>query len=293
MKDFSNWKIYEGAAEGSGRSEKIWLIEPESGQIGLFKFKKDRTTTDHISECIAYDLASTLGISCAKFEAGKYNGRQGVLSYNIIRSDEEYLIEGINFINAEYPEYDEEAFIDKISGDRYSIEMIDKVMSRYTDFSAFLIIPVFDYLIGNTDRHQSNWAILMDNKKNTFSPLYDNSSSLCAYVSEEQADTYLGRDKNKWRSLVDTKSKSLIRRTLHDEKRPTHLDILKYLKKMYYTETVELVKEIVSALSENIIDGILNKYSEDGLSEKKKIVIKRFLLDKVEMMKQVYESEEV
>ena len=37
--DFSAWKEYDGFAEGSGRSEKIWLIS-ETGQIGLFKYPK-------------------------------------------------------------------------------------------------------------------------------------------------------------------------------------------------------------------------------------------------------------
>ena len=40
MKDFSFWVEYEGAAEGSGRSEKLWLMNPDTGQTGLFKFKK-------------------------------------------------------------------------------------------------------------------------------------------------------------------------------------------------------------------------------------------------------------
>ena len=50
MKNFSNWKEYEGTSEGSGRSEKIWLQNPDNGKTGLFKFKKDLETTDHISE---------------------------------------------------------------------------------------------------------------------------------------------------------------------------------------------------------------------------------------------------
>lgn len=41
MKDFSFWVEYEGASEGSGRSEKVWLMNPDTGQTGLFKFKKD------------------------------------------------------------------------------------------------------------------------------------------------------------------------------------------------------------------------------------------------------------
>ncbi len=60
MKDFSFWKEYEGTSEGSGRGEKIWLQNPDTGQTGLFKFKKDAGTTDHISECIAYKIAKLL-----------------------------------------------------------------------------------------------------------------------------------------------------------------------------------------------------------------------------------------
>lgn len=46
MKDFSFWEEYKGTSEGSGRSEKIWLQNPDTGQTGLFKFKKDKGTTD-------------------------------------------------------------------------------------------------------------------------------------------------------------------------------------------------------------------------------------------------------
>ena len=67
---------------------------------------------------------------------------------------------------------------------------------------------MFDYLIGNSDRHQNNWAILIENGKMQWSPLYDNSSSLCAYISEKNIPNYMGKDKNRWNSLIDTKSKT-------------------------------------------------------------------------------------
>ena len=99
MRDFSQWIEYSGASEGSGRSEKVWLMDPVTRQIGLFKYKKDLHTTDHISECIAYKLACLLGMECARFEVGIYNGREGSMSYNIVTTDNQVLIEGINYIN--------------------------------------------------------------------------------------------------------------------------------------------------------------------------------------------------
>ena len=213
MKDFSFWTEYEGNCEGSGRSEKIWLMNPDTNQIGLFKYKKDEFTTDHVSECLACQLAGMIGIPCAKFELGTYMEREGSMSYNIIQNPNELLIEGINYINSAYPKYDPEKFRDMDSGAVYSIQMIEKALERTFLFEDFLKIPIFDYLIGNTDRHQSNWAVIWDGKDLRMSPLYDNSSSLCAYISEKQMEGYLGNDQNRWNSLVERKSRSIIRRT--------------------------------------------------------------------------------
>lgn len=153
MKDFSSWKEYEGASEGSGRSEKIWLINSENNEIGLFKYKKDKTTTDHVSECIAYELAKLIQLPCAIFEVGVYMGREGSMSHSIINQEGMTLIEGIYFINAMYETYDAEKLIDIQTGEKYSLDMIKKSIEHLGVFNEFLYILIFDFLIGNTDRH--------------------------------------------------------------------------------------------------------------------------------------------
>ena len=292
MKDFSFWQVYEGTSEGSGRSEKIWLQNPDTEQTGLFKFKKDIGTTDHVSECIAYDLACLLDVPCAKFELGIYNNREGSISYNIIKENDEILIEGINFISLFYPTYDSEKFVDSNTGDRYSIEMIIKSIERIVPLDGFFKMMLFDYLIGNSDRHQSNWAIILKKDTMIWSPLYDNSSSLCAYVNESQIRSFLGKDMVKWLSLVDTKSKSLIRCTVSDQVRPTHLTVLKYIRDNYYKETFEFVEKIISQMTEEKISIILEKYLENELSEERKALIMKYLLWKVKKMKEVYFGKE-
>ena len=69
-KDFSSWKIYEGFAEGSGRSEKQWLQSPK-GQIGLFKWPKidpqtGKETYEYISEHLANQLGEVVNIATAR-----------------------------------------------------------------------------------------------------------------------------------------------------------------------------------------------------------------------------------
>lgn len=287
MKDFSFWMKFEGASEGSGRSEKLWLINPDTDQTGLFKFKKDETTTDHVSECIACDLAQLLEIPCAKFEIGIYHGREGSMSYNIVDHTNQTLIEGIYCISSRYQGFDVEKLKDTITGDKYSIEMIKKVLDPFGLFYNFLKIFIFDFLIGNTDRHQSNWALILLEKGFELSPLYDNSSSLCAYVKEDKIDQYLGKDMRLWRSLIDTKSRSLIRISVSDEKQPTHLDVLKYLRQNYYSQTIEIVNKIELTVTDASLDDILYKYAE-VLTDKKIILIKKYLLGKIELMKEVY-----
>lgn len=280
MKDFSFWEEYEGTAEGSGRSEKIWLINPDTGQTGLFKFKKDISTTDHISECIACDLANLIGIPCARFEVGIYKGREGSMSYNIVTHKGEALIEGIYCISLQYGHYDAEKLTDSVTGDRYSLEMIQKALEPFGLFDEFVQILIFDFLIGNTDRHQSNWALLMKGKEVQLCPLYDNSSSLCAYVEETKINQYLGHDLMLWKSLIDTKSKSMIRITCQDKKQPTHLEIIQYISKKYYKQTKDIVKRVEGFMTEEAIGGIVDKY-EEILSVEKGKLVKKYLLSKV------------
>lgn len=291
MKDFSYWKIYEGASEGSGRSEKQWLINPYTEQTGLFKYKKDVDTTDHASECIASDLAKLIEIPCADFEIGIFHEREGSISYNIVRNSRMMLIEGIYCISVFYPGFDVEKLVDIKSGERYSLEMIEKVLSKFGLFEDFLPILVFDFLIGNTDRHQSNWALIMENKKLRLSPLYDNSSSLCAYVKESKIERYFGKDELLWKSLVDSKSKSLIRIKSNDRKLPTHTEILKFLHKEYYRQTEDIVNRIRTFVTNEGICDILDKYDE-VLSENRKFLIRKYLLSKLEIMQDIYEGKE-
>lgn len=132
---------------------------------------------------------------------------------------------------------------------------------------------------------------MMKEKKFRISPLYDNSSSLCAYVRESKVEQYLGKDLVLWKSLVDTKSKSLIRITNKDKGQPTHLEVLKFLRKQYFMQTLDTVKKIEAVVTEQAICVIVEKYGE-VLSIKRKELIKKFLISKVQIMKEVYKNKE-
>ena len=57
----------------------------------------------------------------------------------------------------------------------YSIKMILESIKETGLGKDFLVIPIFDALIGNSDRHHSNWGIVKNkiNGNIRISPLYD------------------------------------------------------------------------------------------------------------------------
>lgn len=90
--------------------------------------------------------------------------------------------------------------------------------------------------------------------------------------------------------MVDSRSRSLIRIGLKDKKQPTHAEVLRYLKNNYYRQTEGIVNNIGKFVTEDKICAILDKYNE-VLSEKRKLLIKRFLLSKIEIMQDIYRKE--
>ena len=66
--------------------------------------------------------------------------------------------------------------MDVETGQKYSLDMIKTALEPLGLFYEFLPILMFDFLIGNTDRHQSNWALILEKGIFSISPLYDNSS---------------------------------------------------------------------------------------------------------------------
>lgn len=298
IKIFDKW-IPDREKLDSGKGKKVWLTNPNnSSSCGWFKYVKKTNvkndtenkidTFENISEKIAELIAKELKINSAKIEIGTYFGDIGCLSYNIL-SDRQTMTEGVSYIYRKYPKYDAIKGIDLETKKYYCLEIILNSLPKEELKREFLKIMIFDFIIGNSDRHHNNWAIIKTKTgKEHFAPLYDNGSSLCALVNESEIDNYLGSDKLKFASLVDSKSRTLVRIYGNNKNVPTHKEVLTYLREYYYKETKEFVELAIRRLNEEKINDILRNVSQ-YISHRRYKLLKKYIITKMDILKEIYE----
>ena len=227
------------------------------------------------------------------------NGRIGSMSYSFL-SNITSLSEGVEFILGKYTYYDRDTLIDKYSDMPYSFQMIVESMKGILGTSTIAKIILFDALIGNSDRHHSNWGItetkgflkfddgIIPANKMRLSPLYDNGSSLCSYINENDIETIL-KDKMKYEAIINTKSKSAIG---WNNMRPIrHFELIKNLKEEYFDETIDFVKNIKKNITEQSIDTILSNFDDTIISNQMKQLLKQFIIDRKNRIIEIYNLE--
>lgn len=217
------------------------------------------------------------------------------MSYSFLSSITS-LSEGVEFILGKYPYYDRDTLIDKYSDMPYSFQMIVESMKGILEINTISKILLFDALIGNSDRHHSNWAIKPKShpvdENNTIKitteicPLYDNGSSLCAYEDNSDLSIFF-KDKMKFEALVNTKSKSAI--GWENERPIRHFDLLRKIKDTYYSPTIQYIEKIKSNINDNSIDIILNEFDNTIISENMKKLLKMYILERRKRMLEIYD----
>lgn len=215
------------------------------------------------------------------------------MSYNIVKDNDIIFREGLDYIQAQYPFYNKENLVDEYNNKKYSLQMIESSVSGLLEISEILKIIIFDCLIGNSDRHHSNWGVIPCVKKVDegdcvclkLCPLYDNGSSLCAYEDNNNIEVFF-KDKMKLEALVNTKSKSAI--GWKNEIPIRHFDLLKKLRDNKYEATIPYIEKIKNNINDKSIDKILTEFDNNIINENMKKLLKMFLLERRKRMLEIY-----
>lgn len=166
-----------------GARDKIWLRETADPGSTQWLFKLGRGTgrlpevgADLWAELLAARVAELVGVPAAETRLGMRNGERGVLSRRLGVD----LDHGNVLLAARNPGYR----IDKLGAvDGYNLDAVADALDGYrgseqglSAFESFAGYLAFDALIGNTDRHHENWAVIADS--GSLAPTYDHGASL-------------------------------------------------------------------------------------------------------------------
>ena len=188
--------------EPLGSKRKFWVLLQGETQPWLFKYARPGSG-EHWAEKLGSELAGLLELPAARVEMAMKEEHLGVLVESIVphvwntqlnqveRSGE--LIHGNEVLAGHIKEYD----LKKQRGHRqHSYANIVEALrvavpeSRYkevmTNFAGLLVL---DALIGNTDRHHENWALLRLSEGGgsiVLAPSYDHASSLGRELQDER-----------------------------------------------------------------------------------------------------------
>lgn len=159
--DISNWKRQIHLHTG-GTRDKFITMSP-SGDKYYFKTSMKREYRDYKyefwSEIIAYEVGNMLGFNILRYDIASFDDTIGCISKSIIDEDKEEHHEGYRYIVQKYPEF--AINFKKKHSLQYIIDSLENVHLKHLTPDVIKMI-VFDAIIGNTDRHSENWALVIN-----------------------------------------------------------------------------------------------------------------------------------
>lgn len=161
--NISEWNEQSWWNTGGTRDKKIYL-NPEDGELYYFKqsFKKGQRDYKHEfwSEIIASEVGELLGFNALAYHIAIRGNIVGCISKSMINQASEELIEGGKYLQA----FDNTFKPENIKlRNQYNFDLILNALISFKKEKHLKELAetiVFDALIGNSDRHQENWAII-------------------------------------------------------------------------------------------------------------------------------------
>ncbi len=318
--DVSNWRCDSGTSNTKGSRDKIILFEPNTDNEYFMKFpmkKGDRNySMETWSEILAFEIGTFLGFNVLRYDFGMNNGRPGCISKNMVhKGDFESLIEGDSILMAYDPTYNPK---EKKSYNKYTFSFVMKALKaqkleRYS--KDFVRILIFDAIIGNSDRHQSNWGFIQRKEKPKsffkprswfsknnppieMSPIYDSGCCLGREFGEEQIKERLD-DINKFYSFIH-KGYAELRTDKESTKKISHFKLLQSICNIkdwnlfvlneitkiadVYTKGKTNIGEIISNIDSPLPDKIRTDF---GMSEQRKQFIIKVIDSRINELKKI------
>lgn len=253
IENFNNLKSSGIAYGGHGGSKSGVLFDNERWFLKYPKTTKSMDvknlsyTTTPLSEYLGSNIYKIIGIDVHETKLGIKDNKLVVACKDFLDSSE--IILSYNEIKNEYS-LETENELEKISTNYSQSEDLQELfilMSTNIYFrkiedlrKRFYDMFVVDALIGNNDRNERNWGLVL-NKENSvlrLAPVYDNGTAFCNKSDNSKLQSFLDNE-NKFKQLAYDSSISVF--SLNDKK----INPLKYIESMQNEELNQAILRIV------------------------------------------------
>ncbi len=284
--------------EQLGTKEKFWYVD---SQLGRCLFKRGRPNTgENWAEKLACELAGVLGVPHAYYELAQYGEQLGVISPNFVPLYGR-LVHGNELLAKSKPYRDAGdvrfyrsrahtitlvfAYLKAVSQIKFLAPPIDfvptdEIKSGMDVFVGYLML---DAWIGNQDRHDQNWGIVIapspEQPKIHLAPSFDHGSSLARNETDEAcADMLRTRDMRRHISAYVERGRSALYPHSATDKTKSLLTIeaFAYALKQVPTAGREWLNRL-ELVDENRIRNIVDMLPDDLVSATRREFIATFL----------------
>ncbi len=268
--DVSRW-IPLHALNPTGSRDKLWLADVDVTGFFLFKESKLRYPWEFWTEIIAFEFGKLLDVAVPRTRPAVRSGICGALIDYIpamkiekvkqgpVVQQLEVMFEGGEWILEVDPTFDRK------KGEKHNICQIEQLLNK-SELREFIRFLIFDAIIGNTDRHQDNWALVCPSagggKKlpvHRLAPAYDNAAGLANNILESNLPKYI-QNENALAKFIGKGEQHL--RWSEDGKNLVRLNHFDFLLKLNTKHS--FVKEEADKMSKFKIDGFRTILSDIG-----------------------------
>ncbi|SFS98233.1 HipA domain-containing protein [Sphingobacterium wenxiniae] len=297
--DTTQWQETFWLHSGGTREKRI-LLDSEDN---LWYFKRsenkpgrngnpDKYYKDEFwSEIIAYQIGYTLGLNILRYDVALSNGQIGCISPSMIDINKEQLVEVGRYMITYNPDFSPE---NNVTRNEYTYDLLSRTLDHFQLAhykKAFLQTLIFDALIGNSDRHQENWAFISDSfnpdedidiqpmltrikkekkfryndtlinkefelrrqKIRDIAPIYDSGSSLGRELTEERVKKML-LDKQMLAAYITRGTSELHWNT---KQKVSHITLVRLLKETEPKDLFEIASHFLKKWDENKIYNLI------------------------------------
>lgn len=276
--------------EDMGSKPKFWYTDNDEKRW-LFKFPTAKTG-EHWAEKIAAEVAAAIGINHARVELARFEERRGSTTESFAVAEPSNTItplDAIGSLDRHRPRslYHGNQLLARIFGDydpektfrnsSHTLENIWSALDRFFDDMShrskktIAEYVVLDAVIGNTDRHHENWALLgrrvAKRWKWFVAPSYDHASSLGREISDDRRDKLLADERV---GHYAERARGGIYWSEEDRRAPSPLELVRQAYDRYPSLFMPALRKL-DGLNQDSMKDIVNRIPDDWMTPSSRV----------------------